>query len=79
MHGPANVPEDEFTAAIESDNPATVTQLAAAGTQTRERPVPPPGFAEATTAIGMIRRFALFCAAHDADTVATGVLPTDFW
>jgi len=27
---------------------------------------------------GIIRRFALFSAAHDADTVATGVLP-DFW
>ncbi len=43
------------------------------------RPVRAAAIAEATTAIGMIRRFALFYAAHDADTVATGVLPTDFW
>ncbi len=67
----ANLPEGDFEAAVESDDPPTVTALAGAGGPT------PPGFTEATHLIGTVGRFAEFCAEHSPEDVATGVLPTE--
>lgn len=67
----ANIPLEDFEAAIESDNPPTLSQLAAAGTNTIIRP---PGFAQATEAIGTLRRFAEFCQKNDPTVVAHAVM-----
>lgn len=71
----ANVPAEQFDAAIESDNPATVTALAEMGTKVRA--VPPEGFKRATHLIGTVGRFADFCAANAPEEVAGGVLPEE--
>lgn len=76
----ANVPEDEFEAAIEQLHPATVTQLAAAG----RKPIVPaadktvavvPGFADATNVLGTMNEFAAFCQTHDPRVVALALYP----
>ena len=67
-----NVPDDEFNAAVESDDPPTVTALAEQGKKPRHPP--PEGFAEASKLIGTVRRFAEFCDVNNPALVANGVL-----
>lgn len=69
----ANVPKEEFEAAVEAEKPASVTKLAEMGKQTREPPPAPPGFYEATHTMGAIRRLFERCEAHQAAFVAGGV------
>lgn len=69
----ANVDDDSFNEQVESENPPTVTQLAAQGT--RKLPPRPEGFAKATHLIGTVERFSKFCAENGAAHVANGVLP----
>jgi len=66
----ANVPADAFELAIESDQPATITQLADIGKQTQTAP---PGFKAATHAISTVKDFATFCKANAPEFVADGV------
>jgi hypothetical protein len=68
----ANVPAVEFDAAVEGDNPATVTALAAMGTKVR---AVPEGFKQATHLIGSVKRFAECCQENEPGSVAGGVLP----
>lgn len=70
----ANVPEDQFTEAVESDEPPTVTALADMGTKHR-LPEPPDGFRQATHLIGTVKRFAEFCGQNEPELVANGVMP----
>ena len=73
----ANIPEEEFDAAVESDDPPSVTQLADMGRREYDfltRPKP-PGFQAATGLQGTAERFAQFCGEHDAKVVAEGFLP----
>jgi len=66
----ANVPADTFELAIESDAPPTVTRLAELGTASKPAP---PGFIQATHAIGTVKDFAAFCAEQPAEFVAGGI------
>jgi hypothetical protein len=68
----ANVPTAEFEAAVESDDPPTVTRLAELGTKTKPAA---EKFPEATHVIGVLHELAAFGAAHDAAIVARAVLP----
>jgi hypothetical protein len=68
----ANVPDDEFEALVESDNPPTVTALAERGTDKQPAPA---GFADATRAIGLFKEFATFCSEHPAGAVAGAMYP----
>jgi hypothetical protein len=68
----ANVPADVFEAAVESDDPPTVTHLAELGTKTKPAA---EKFPEATHVIGVLHELAAFCAAHDAAIVGRAVLP----
>lgn len=70
----ANLDAREFEAAVEGDNPPTVTELATRGTKTR--PVP-EGFAQATHLLGTVKRFSEFCAKHSPEHVAQGVMPSE--
>lgn len=65
----ANVPEEEFEQAVESDYPPSVTALAEAGKK--------PGFKQATYAIGNLGRLAKFCKDNDPKLVASGLMPTE--
>ena len=65
----ANIPEDEFDAAVESDYPPSVTHLAEAGKK--------PGFKQATEALGSLRRLAKFCKENDPKLVASGLMPSE--
>lgn len=70
----ANVPAHEFEAAVESDDPPTVTQLSEMGRRGREilaRPKP-PGFVAATRLQGATSRLADLCREHDPAIVAGG-------
>jgi len=71
----SNVPVAEFEAAVESDNPPTVTTLADQGRMRREMPAMPEGFSRATALIGTVRRFSDFCKENSPEFVAGGVLP----
>lgn len=75
----ANIPEPAFEAAVESDEPPTVTKLADMGKQSRPAPIEvepaPQGFRQATHLLGTVSRFAEFCGEHDAVLVANGVYP----
>ncbi len=71
----ANVPGDEFDAAVDSDNPPTVTKLADAGKNSFLSQPKPEGFPQATEALGHLRSFANFCDGHDAEVTARGILP----
>jgi hypothetical protein len=71
----SNVSEAEFDAAIEGDNPATVTALAEMGKKVRT--VPTEGFKKATELIGALGRVAEFCEQNDPADVAAGVLPEE--
>jgi len=64
----ANIPEADFTAAVESETPPTVTTLAAMG----KRPSP-GGFKKATEVLGTVEEFSAFCRANDPELVASGV------
>jgi hypothetical protein len=66
----ANVPAKDFDTAIESDHPATVTRLAELGKTSKPAP---PGFVQATHAIGTVKEFAKFCEAHSAEFIAGGI------
>lgn len=70
----ANIPAEEFEAAIESDAPPTVTRLAEMGKQSRSAP---EGFKEASRLIGTVRRFAEFCEANAPARVANGVMASE--
>lgn len=72
----ASVPEDEFEAAVESDDPPTVTALAEQGTQPRAivnlRGRDPKDYAIASQALGMLRRFVEFTEHTDPAAIARG-------
>jgi hypothetical protein len=63
------IQDEKFEAAIESDNPPTITSLVK-----MSRPVP-EGFTRATHLIGTVKRFAEFCQDNDAALVAGGGAP----
>ena len=74
----ANVPAEAFEAAIESDDPPTVTALAEAGTKPREQPDllrgrDPRKFYAATHTIGAMQRLAEECAKYEPTFVAGGL------
>lgn len=79
----ANVPEDQFEKAVESDNPPTVTQLSEQGKQTRkpkENVVDlqgrnPESFKVATRAQGMLRDAVEVAGKTDPATFVEGLLP----
>jgi hypothetical protein len=71
----ANVPRDQFEAAVEGDNPPTVTALAEMGKKVRT--VLPEDFKRATHLIGTVKRFAEFCTENNPEEVAPGVLPAN--
>lgn len=70
----ANVSEADFNGHSESDSPPTITALAELGTNHR---LPPEGFSQATHLIGTVGRFAEFCAEHEPELVANGVMPSE--
>lgn len=61
----ARIPEDEFEAAVESEDPPSVTRLAEMGRR--------PGFKKATQALGSLREFVRFCDRNDPAETAAGV------
>lgn len=61
----ASIPEDEFEAAVESDDPPSVTTLS--------RPTG-PGFAKARHLVGELSRFAEFCRENKPGFVASGLM-----
>ena len=70
----ANISEPEFEAAVESDNPPSVTKLAEMGKWERElKAEKPEGFKQATALLGAVARFADFCEANDPTIVAGGL------
>lgn len=69
----ANVPTEDFEAAIERDDPATVTELAERGTQSRPTAPVPAGFAAATQLLGMLKTVTAFCDGHDPDVIAAAL------
>ena len=75
----ANVPEDEFEALVESDDPPTVTALSEKGT----RPITdlegrdPDEYLQTTYALGMLRHCAEFAEEHDPAAIARGALPSE--
>ena len=68
----ANVPAEDFEAAVECEHPATVTQLAEMGKASKPAP---PGFVQATNAIGAMKRLATFCAEQPAPVIAGAIYP----
>ena len=70
----ASVPEPDFTAAIDSPKPPTVTALAAMGTSSRpaqpEPEVQPADPATASRALGLLRELAAFCTMTDPAAIA---------
>ncbi len=70
----ASVPESAFTAAVESPEPPTVTELARMGTSSKpaatEPDVRPAHRATASRALGLLRELAAFCATNDAAAIA---------
>lgn len=75
----ANVPQEEFDAAVDSDSPPTVTELSKQGVHPREvvGDSPPESFSAATDLIGAINRLADFCESNEAKEVARGVKPRE--
>ncbi len=77
----ANVPEPVFTAAVESESPPTVTQLADAGRQKKPEPlhdlegIDPYLYARATEWQGSIKRLAEYCRKHDPKAIAGAFKP----
>jgi hypothetical protein len=70
----ANVPEQEFEAAVESDNPPTITELARIGTRPSlvERGTVAQ-FAAATDVLGAIHKLAGSLSGVGAEHIAAGV------
>lgn len=70
----ANVPQSEFEAAVESEEPPTVTQLAEQGKQSKPlhdlEGIDPYLYARATEFQGAIRRLAAYCQKHDPVAIA---------
>lgn len=70
----ASVPEPAFTAAVDSGEPPTVTELARMGTSSKpsvpEPEVRPADRASASRALGLLRDLAAFCATNDAAAIA---------
>jgi hypothetical protein len=69
----ANVPADEFDAAVDSDEPPTITALAERGTDKRPVPKAAPGAVEATQLIGFLRSLSAFCESHTPASVVVGL------
>ncbi len=69
-----SVPEPAFTAAVESPEPPTVTELARMGTSSKppdpEPEVQPARPAIASRALGLLRELAAFCGTNDAAAIA---------
>lgn len=74
----ANVPDDEFEAAVERDHPATVTELAERGTKSRPVEPVPEGFAATTRLLGYLKTISEFCEANDPDIIANAMYPHEF-
>lgn len=74
----ANVPDDEFEEAIESDNPATITKLAEKGKVSRSpfntKDDVPEGFNEAIHTIGALKRFVEKCEEYSPSLIAGGLV-----
>ena len=68
----ANIDEDEFNEAVESDTPPPITELAKRGRAalTSKKPA---GFKEATHAIGLFRRFHRDMAEHNPSVFMGGM------
>jgi hypothetical protein len=86
----ANVPDEQFERALESETPPTVTALAEMGTQSRppvsDKPsahaaaspiTAPAGFKQATHLIGVVQDFAAFCQTNDPVVVAGGLMKSE--
>jgi hypothetical protein len=75
----ASVPAEEFEAAVESDEPPTVTRLAEQGKKTLLNlgESTPADFKLATAALATLRRFADFAESTDPKRVAAGVQPSE--
>jgi hypothetical protein len=71
----ANVPDEEFEAAVEREHPATVTELAEMGKTARPKRDVPPKFQEATYILGVLRPLEGFLAANPAREVAGAIRP----
>jgi hypothetical protein len=74
----ANVPAEDFEAAVESDSPPTVTALAEAGKKTRPIDlggIDPEDFRISTDAQDQLRRLAEFTRVASAAAVARGARP----
>ena len=70
----ASVPTAHFEAAVESDEPPTVTRLADMGRKPARADEPvPPGFQAAIQLMGHARRLAEFAGQHEAAFIAGGV------
>lgn len=68
----SEVPENEFEAAVESDEPPSVTALAERG-RTALTEEKPEGFKAATAALGGFRQLAEFCTDNAPALVASGL------
>lgn len=79
----ANIPQPVFEAAIESEAPPTVTQLAEQGKQSKPEPlfdlegIPPAHFARATELKGSLKRLAKFCEEQDPLHIAKAFKPSE--
>lgn len=72
----ASVPEDEFNAAVDSDEPPTVTKLAEQGRQRVNQP-PRREFNAATDSLGALERFVQQTQKFDPLTVANGLMSSE--
>jgi hypothetical protein len=75
----AAVPEESFEAQNESENPPTVTKLAAQGTKKKpidfeKLKIEPENFKRATQVLGRITELANLLSENDASEIAAGVL-----
>lgn len=66
----ANVPQADFDAAVDSNDPPTVTALAERGTEKQSKPT---GFAEATKVLGTLKSLEEFCRIHSAEMIVGAV------
>ena len=75
----ANVPEDDFNAQVEGDDPPTVTALAEQGKKTRPlvdlQGRDPEEFSVSTYAQGDLRDFAKLAETSDTGAIVRGALP----
>ncbi len=74
----ATIPEPEFTAAVDSADPPTITRLAEQGKKSRLVDlgnIPPADYARATEARATLRRFAEFCEHNEPTKIARAYKP----